>query len=201
MYLVLRHELFGNECVQQIASQLGVEPDLVIGKLCRLWSWAAQSFPDGVLVNTAYQQVDELAGLPGLAQALVAVGWAEQRLFDFHLLEFDRYNAPEKLSKVTVAVDGVADSADGFDAFWEAYPRKVARAAALKAWRQLRPSQALRTKIMQGLEAVKKTKSWQGAKHYIPHASTWLNGQRWNDDLSSQEGLSVEDMVKTAFAS
>jgi hypothetical protein len=76
-------------------------------------------------------------------------------------------------------------STDGmFDTFWKAYPRKVNKQAAEKAFNKLNPSENLFKAIMAGLENHKKSKQWTDPQ-YIPHASTWLNGKRWEDELES----------------
>lgn len=64
----------------------------------------------------------------------------------------------------------------GFDEFWTAYPRKVAKARALTAWRNL--NKADRKAAMDALP------SWPFSteQKYIPHAATWLNQRRWEDD-------------------
>jgi hypothetical protein len=73
-------------------------------------------------------------------------------------------------------------SAD-FDAFWGAYPRKTAKEKAIAAWHKLAPPQELVERI---LKAVRIQASWeQWTKdngEYIPHAATWLNGRRWEDE-------------------
>lgn len=68
------------------------------------------------------------------------------------------------------------------DTFWPAYPRKVGKAAASKAWKKLTQSEL--DAVMEGLRRYKATE-WQGREiQFIPHASSWLNGRRWDDDLS-----------------
>ncbi len=77
---------------------------------------------------------------------------------------------------------------DGFDAFWQAYPRKVAKVSAERAWRKLRPSADTAVLIVHALRQHCRQPQWQrdgGA--YIPHAATWLNQHRWNDDIDAGE--------------
>lgn len=77
------------------------------------------------------------------------------------------------------------DDDKAFDQFWSAYPRKVAKDAALKAWNKLSPSDDLAQQIMSGLEAAITTDQWKKDEgRFIPHASTWLNGRRWEDAVS-----------------
>lgn len=68
--------------------------------------------------------------------------------------------------------------------FWPAYPRKVARLAAFRAWKALRlrdDDQATLDLIMDGLERAKRAWSLKD-RQFIPHAATWLNGHRWEDE-------------------
>lgn len=69
-----------------------------------------------------------------------------------------------------------------FDFFWDEYPRKVAKGAARKAYLA-----AVRTTpadvILAGLRsAAAHWRSEKTEKKYIPHPSTWLNGECWADD-------------------
>lgn len=67
-----------------------------------------------------------------------------------------------------------------FDEFWKEYPLKTAKQNALKAWQKLKPNESLFNKIM---EAVKNQKNWEQWKSgFIPHAATFLNTKRWEDE-------------------
>jgi hypothetical protein len=50
---------------------------------------------------------------------------------------------------------------DGFSEFWFRYPRKIARADALKAWRKLRPDTQTQQAIWQALEVQVRCKQWR----------------------------------------
>lgn len=83
---------------------------------------------------------------------------------------------------------GESDSA-GFELFWQRYPRKVAKPAALKAWNKLKPVGALLDALTKGLERQAASSNWQkndGA--FIPHPATWLNGRRWEDEVNEHAG-------------
>ncbi len=67
--------------------------------------------------------------------------------------------------------------------FWQLYPRKVAKASALKAWKKAATSEAIKDEIMAGLNAQLKEFMRRGSE-FIPHASTYLNGRRWEDEAS-----------------
>ena len=73
---------------------------------------------------------------------------------------------------------------DDFDQFWKEYPRKIAKAEARKAWKQtekVRPSLEV---VIRAIKAASQTEQWmRGNGQFIPHASTWLRGERWDDEL------------------
>lgn len=70
-----------------------------------------------------------------------------------------------------------------FEQFWQAYPRKVSKSAAQKAFTKLKVTQTLLDKMLVQIERAKQTKQWQDPQ-YIPHPATWLNGRRWEDELT-----------------
>lgn len=73
---------------------------------------------------------------------------------------------------------------DEFKRFWNLYPLKAGRKAAAKAWTKLSPSPDLVQTILAALEKHKLSRQWEKNNgEFIPHASTWLNGARWTDDL------------------
>lgn len=75
-----------------------------------------------------------------------------------------------------------------FDAFWEAYPRKIAKVKAQKSWNQTDLTQEIFDKIILSIEQQKKTEAWKndGGK-FIPHPATWLNQERWNDEIFNRK--------------
>lgn len=76
---------------------------------------------------------------------------------------------------------------ESFNDFWKAYPKKVSKTSALKAWNKLKPDDNLVREILSALEQQKKTAQWQKDDgQFIPYPTTWLNGRRWEDDLSGQ---------------
>jgi anti-sigma-K factor RskA len=77
------------------------------------------------------------------------------------------------------AIERKRDSDDSFQRFWERYPRKVNRIAAVKAWNKLRPSPELVARILEALEW--QVEQWEDPQ-YTPHASSYLNNERWNDE-------------------
>ena len=70
-----------------------------------------------------------------------------------------------------------------FARFWAAYPRKVSKETARKAFERIDPDEDLLNVMLEAIEKQKLSPQWQedGGK-YIPHPATWLNGKRWEDE-------------------
>ena len=70
-----------------------------------------------------------------------------------------------------------------FEEFWLVFPRRVARKDALKAWSRISPE--LYPKIITAVVAWRAV--WMSRElQYCPHAATFLNGERWDDELPSE---------------
>lgn len=80
---------------------------------------------------------------------------------------------------------------DAFDAFWRLYPRKTAKKAAYRAWQKLDPGPRLQDTILLALTAQNRARAERPTGLQIPYPATWLNGQRWEDEIEDTlyEGL------------
>ena len=67
-----------------------------------------------------------------------------------------------------------------FTRFWKAYPRKVSKPHAQKAWR-LNKCDAIAERVIAALDAQKPL--WKDPQ-FIPYPATWLNGRRWEDEIA-----------------
>lgn len=72
-----------------------------------------------------------------------------------------------------------------FEEFWKAYPRKVGKGAALRIWQKVvKPDLNLSKTIQASILAQKRSLAWsKDGGMFIPHPATWLNQQRWLDEL------------------
>jgi hypothetical protein len=69
-----------------------------------------------------------------------------------------------------------------FDEFWSLYPRKIAKATARKAWQRLTAEQQL----MAAKAIDTHCQYWKSKEtelEFIPHPATWINQERWEDEL------------------
>ena len=70
----------------------------------------------------------------------------------------------------------------GFERFWQAYPRKADKRAALLAWKALQPSETLVNAMLAALAAQCESAPWkESGGRYIPHPAKWLSHRRWED--------------------
>ena len=70
-----------------------------------------------------------------------------------------------------------------FERVWKAYPKKVSKGQAKKTWLKINPSEQLIETMLSTIERAKTSEQWQKDNgQYIPHLSTWLNAEGWEDD-------------------
>jgi hypothetical protein len=72
----------------------------------------------------------------------------------------------------------------GFEDFWTLWVRRVAKKDALKEWNKLSPEK----QVLAIIGAAEWRPVWvaRGEMQYVPHASTWLHGERWDDEIPSE---------------
>lgn len=69
-----------------------------------------------------------------------------------------------------------------FDRFWQVYPRKVGKQAALREWKKIKPDDGMTDRMIAAVEVHKGTEQWRkDGGQYIPHPRTWLHQGRWDD--------------------
>lgn len=72
-----------------------------------------------------------------------------------------------------------------FALFWDAYPRKEGKQKAAEAFAKVDVDTEI---LLAALERQKKSDQWmKDGGRFIPHAATWLNGKRWEDELTSYD--------------
>ena len=73
---------------------------------------------------------------------------------------------------------------NGFEDFWSAYPNKKDKQKAKKAWLKNSPSLV---KVLNAVKVQKKSEQWTKEDgRFIPLPTTWLNGARWEDEVSNK---------------
>lgn len=71
---------------------------------------------------------------------------------------------------------------DSFNVFWESYPRKESKKEAAQAFVKVNADVDI---LVKAIKNQIKYKKWDlpENKAYIPHAATWLNQMRWEDEV------------------
>ena len=81
-----------------------------------------------------------------------------------------------------------------FETFWKLYPRKVSKRVAESSWNRLnKAEQALALEAIQ--QHLQYWKLKETETEFIPHAATWLNQGRWEDELD----MTVKENKKPAL--
>lgn len=88
-----------------------------------------------------------------------------------------------------------------FVEFWSTYPRKTGKKAAARHWRALKDHE--RETALDALPS--HVEHWRKSgteQQFIPHAATWINGRRWEDELDSEwepAGSLVQQVARFAL--
>ena len=70
---------------------------------------------------------------------------------------------------------------EDFEIFWKAYPRSEGKQKAKSAFSKVDVPLDV---LLNALEEQKRSAQWgKNNGQFIPHASTWLNGKRWEDKM------------------
>ena len=102
-------------------------------------------------------------------------------------------NCPPSIGKDSIVENSInninVQFEQDFDLFWEAYNKKEGKKKAMAAYISLAKKKSL-PDIEIHINIIKKwhaTKKWQDG--FQPHATTWLNGERWNDQITSSSKI------------
>ena len=156
----------------------------------------ANDGPDGITaVRTAINQLQELGYLTrnqirNEKNQIEGSEWIITDPFepslDFLIEGFQEENLiseNQALKKTNNKEDNKTDIVEGFAAFWEVYPRKVGKGAALTAFTKACKKISAEIIVMNLVAWVSSGKLPE--MQYIPFPSTWLNQERWSDDLAA----------------
>lgn len=86
-----------------------------------------------------------------------------------------------------------------FERFWNSYPKKVGKPYAKQIFMRKIKHEDM-SALLEGLEAHKKSKQWKEVQ-YIPNPSTFINQERWKDDVKAKSKAwdDMSDFEKEMF--
>ncbi len=163
------------------------------------------------------------AGAPqALIKALQESGWLDEYIvhdwkeYASYLIYQRKYNknrkrknTDESLVSDTCKTDGTKPNPSKpiktdpiqaekeFLLFWNSYPKKSGKKLAKKSWDKLKPDGTLLQIILEAIRIQSQSIQWKKDDgQFIPNPATWLNQERWNDEMSKQPTEQEEDSWK-----
>lgn len=77
---------------------------------------------------------------------------------------------------------------EDFEEFWDAYPKKVGKDAALRAWKKRNGDRPATGFLLESIYNQKQSDQWtKDNGQYIPNPATWINQGRWADEVEVRE--------------
>lgn len=89
--------------VWAIADSLGIDPDAVVGKLLRVWSWFDQHTTDGNALRVTKVLLDRLVGITGFCDCLIECAWMKEDASHISLPNFDKHNGETAKTRIDAA--------------------------------------------------------------------------------------------------
>lgn len=116
---------------------------------------------------------------------------------DGHPRDFEKSRMKEGSErKEGSAPEGSSETEDPFATFYDLYPKKIGRGQAAKAHKAA-VKKASADDILDGLKA--HLPIWEHTeRQFIPNPATWLNGERWADDVDDETADDSWAHLKTA---
>jgi hypothetical protein len=208
-WIKMRLNLDTDPKVMVMAADLQCHELMVVGALWKFWGWVNQHSVDGNGLSVTEALLDRYVGVTGLCAAMRKVGWLEGDDWALCVPNFIEHNGATGKARALTS-QRVAKHRDGrngdsvtgalpekrreekkknqgderFQNFWSLYPNKKSKGHALKVWNRLNPSEQLYAEILKGVARAKNSMAWlKDDGQFIPHPATWLNGERWLDDV------------------
>jgi len=89
--------------VWAIANQLSIDPDAVVGKLLRVWTWFDDHSEKGNAASVTKALLDRKVGVTGFCDSMVSVGWLLESENEISIPNFDRHNGKTAKTRVLTA--------------------------------------------------------------------------------------------------
>ena len=92
----------------------------------------------------------------------------------------------------------LADVPEGFQHWYDSYPRKHGKLAAVKAWKKIKPSSHLAVQMAEAIRNQTAQHHFQNGQgeDFIPNPATWLNQGRWDDEITGPPKRKMRSAVE-----
>ena len=102
----------------------------------------------------------------------------------------------KKENEIENEIEDECPGREGFERFWEMYPRKEGKMKAKEAYIR---SDVDSHVILQALQRQMSQEQWQrDGGRFIPYPSTWLNQRRWEDEPNTKASARKPDAKEIA---
>ena len=144
---------------------------------------------DGYVKNRCHREIEfyqerlDIASKAGKASALKRATTVQHEGND-RSTTVQLTNNQEPITNNQEPINNNISIYDHFQEFWDAYPRKVGKQAALKAWNKTKPNIE---EVLIALDWQKQSDQWyKNGGQFIPNPATWINQHRWHDERPEQ---------------
>jgi hypothetical protein len=93
-----------------------------------------------------------------------------------------------------ISVKSKQDFSEDFLRFYSAYPKKISKGDAWKAWKQFSKKLPQIDELLAILEKHKAQEGWKNTQ-YIPYPASWIRGLKWEDEIDTPHGQ-VNSLLK-----
>lgn len=120
--------------------------------------------------------------LKDLGHWLISERYQDDIKMEQKILVADIKTPPRDREETEKRKEEASATANAFAEFWTAYPKKVGKDAAQKAFEKRKVDEKTLADMLSALEAQKLSDDWKKENgKFIPHPTTWLNQGRWKD--------------------
>lgn len=187
--------------IEDIAFDVSSRPEVVRQLLRKFF----HETPEGWRHNRCDQEISAYHGKAQKARESANARWGDANGMRTHsernanASKSDANHKPltinhKSKSKEIVSPDG--DPPSRFDDFWREYPRDEGKKKAREVWAR-KKLDALADRIIADVKA-RKAGHGQWLDGYVPHATTYLNGERWNDAIRPRDGPKPAQQAPTS---
>jgi hypothetical protein len=106
-----------------------------------------------------------------------------------HTISQSLQDRERKVCDNTVNTETTREYSENFLKFWKAYPKKTAKDPAWKAFKKLKVDDDFLAML---IKAINQQGLPSRDIQFVPHASTWLNGKRWEDEVTTTSSSTNE---------
>lgn len=167
-----------------IAATMGIDPDAVVGKLIRVWSWFDTHTIDGNGRSVTPALLDRISGVTGFVSAMASVGWLVISDEGVSLPNFDRHTGETAKGRALTAkrvakVKARSNAKGNADSVTPALPREEKRREEQAEAGDACPHDEILALYHELLPANPRIKAWTGARQANLRT-------RWREDAKRQ---------------